>query len=63
MTSGETADLITLSAVYNFRGLRGPAFLLKRTVPDPFVRVRLESEFTRPAVTPETQPAPTTTRR
>jgi|GEM_PF-1759793 len=52
LTSGETADLITFSGVYNFRGLRGSQFLLKRTVPDPFVRVRLESEFTRPEVTP-----------
>ena len=52
LTSGETADLITFSGVYNFRGLRGTDYLLKRTVPDPFVRVRLESEFTRPAVTP-----------
>lgn len=52
LTSGETADLITFSGVYNFRGLRGPGFLTKRAVPDPFVRVRLESEFTRPAVTP-----------
>jgi len=51
LTSGETADLITFSGVYNFRGLRGSDYLLKRTVPDPFVRVRLESEFTRPAVT------------
>jgi len=55
LTSGETADLITFSGVYNFRGLRGSDYLLKRTVPDPFVRVRLESEFTRPEVTP-TQP-------
>jgi len=54
-TSGETADLITFSTVYNFRGLRGAEALLKRTVPDPFVRVRLESEITRPDVTP-TQP-------
>jgi len=51
LTSGETADLITFSGVYNFRGLRGSQFLLKRAVPDPFVRVRLESEFTRPDVT------------
>jgi len=54
-TSAETADLITFSTVYNFRGLRGAKALLKRTVPDPFVRVRLESEITRPDVTP-TQP-------
>jgi hypothetical protein len=52
LTSGETADLITFSGVYNFRGLRGSEFVLKRAVPDPFVRVRLESEFTRPEVTP-----------
>jgi len=51
LTSGETSDLITFSGVYNFRGLRGPQFLLKRTVPDPFVRIRLESEFTRPDLT------------
>ena len=51
LTSGETADLITFSGVYNFRGLRGSDYLLKRAVPDPFVRVRLESEFTRPEVT------------
>jgi len=54
-TSAETADLLTFSTVYNFRGLRGAEELLKRTVPDPFVRVRLESEITRPDVTP-TQP-------
>lgn len=52
LTSGETADLITFSGVYNFRGLRGSELVLKRAVPDPFVRVRLESEFTRPEVTP-----------
>jgi len=53
--SAETADLVTFSTIYNFRGLRGAEALLKRTVPDPFVRVRLESELTRPDVTP-TQP-------
>lgn len=55
VTYGETADLITFAAVYNFRGLRGPQLLLKRALPDPYVRARLESELTRPDVTP-TQP-------
>lgn len=52
VTYGETADLITFVGVYNYRGLRGPQFLLKRALPDPYVRARLESELTRPDVTP-----------
>ncbi|MEO7667922.1 MAG: hypothetical protein ABIW57_01200, partial [Polyangia bacterium] len=55
--SGETTDLITFTTVYNYRGLRGHevALLPRRAVPDPYVRVGLESEFTRPPPSP-TQP-------
>jgi 2',3'-cyclic-nucleotide 2'-phosphodiesterase (5'-nucleotidase family) len=53
--SGETVDLITFTTEYNYRGLRDIHALLKAAVPDPYVRVWIESEFTRPDVTP-TQP-------
>ena len=51
--SGETADLITFTATYGYRGLRGAR--PKPHVPDPYFRLRMESELTRPAVT-ATQP-------
>lgn len=50
--SAETADLLTASATYNYRGLRadaGPTAPIY--LPDPFARVMFESEFTRPPVT------------
>lgn len=48
--SGETADRITGSGQYNFRGLRDLTLPVPRAlVPDPYVRALLESELTRPA--------------
>jgi 2',3'-cyclic-nucleotide 2'-phosphodiesterase (5'-nucleotidase family) len=52
-TSGETADLAALSATYNYKGLRAGS--PGRLLPDPFLRLRLESELTRPPIGP-TQP-------
>ncbi|HVR60536.1 MAG TPA: 5'-nucleotidase, partial [Polyangia bacterium] len=52
--AGENADIITFASLYSYRGLRelgAPRAL----APDPYVRMWVESEFTRPAVTP-TQP-------
>jgi 2',3'-cyclic-nucleotide 2'-phosphodiesterase (5'-nucleotidase family) len=54
-TSGETTDLITFSSLYNYRGWRLRRPSPPREIPDPYARVGLESEFTRPPVTP-TQP-------
>ncbi len=53
-TSTETTDLITFTSLYNYRGLRASPFLPRRLVPDPYARVAVESEFTRPALS-ETQ--------
>ena len=53
--SGETADLITGIALYTYKGLRDWRRVPKPFIPDPYARVWLESEFTRPDVTP-TQP-------
>jgi hypothetical protein len=52
---GETVDLITAIANYTFRGLRDWRRVPRPLVPDPYARVWLESEVTRPDVTP-TQP-------
>jgi hypothetical protein len=52
-TSGETADLASFAATYNYKGLR--AEHSSAYIPDPYARVRIESELTRPEVTP-TQP-------
>ena len=54
-TSGETTDLITFSSLYNYRGWRLRRPNPRREVPDPYARIGIESEFTRPPVTP-TQP-------
>jgi 2',3'-cyclic-nucleotide 2'-phosphodiesterase (5'-nucleotidase family) len=49
VVSAETADLVALAALYNFRGLRNLSLRAPRvTVPDPYVRLQLESEITRP---------------
>jgi 2',3'-cyclic-nucleotide 2'-phosphodiesterase (5'-nucleotidase family) len=53
--SGETVDLITAIANYTFRGLRDWRRVPRPLIPDPYARVWLESEFTRPDVT-ATQP-------
>jgi 2',3'-cyclic-nucleotide 2'-phosphodiesterase (5'-nucleotidase family) len=49
--SGESVDLITAIATYTYRGLRDWRRVPKLAVPDPYARVWLESEFTRPDVT------------
>jgi hypothetical protein len=49
--SAETADLLTFSALYDFRGLRNLELPVPRVaVPDPYARLLVESELTRPAV-------------
>jgi 2',3'-cyclic-nucleotide 2'-phosphodiesterase (5'-nucleotidase family) len=53
--SGESVDLITGIVTYSYRGLRDWRHFPKPAIPDPYARVWLESEFTRPDVTP-TQP-------
>jgi 2',3'-cyclic-nucleotide 2'-phosphodiesterase (5'-nucleotidase family) len=50
--SGETADLITAIASYTYKGVRDWRRVPKPFIPDPYARVWLESELTRPAVTP-----------
>ena len=50
--SGETADLITAIATYSYKGLHDWRRVPKPFIPDPYARVWLESEFTRPEVTP-----------
>jgi 2',3'-cyclic-nucleotide 2'-phosphodiesterase (5'-nucleotidase family) len=50
--SGESADLITAIATYTYRGLRDWRRFPKPAIPDPYARTWLESEFTRPDVTP-----------
>ncbi len=50
--SGETVDLITATATYTYKGLRDWRRVPKPFIPDPYARVWLESELTRPAVTP-----------
>jgi 5'-nucleotidase / UDP-sugar diphosphatase len=50
--AGESIDLITAIATYTYRGLRDLRRIPRRAVPDPYARVWLESEFTRPDVTP-----------
>jgi len=49
--SGETADLITAIVTYSYKGLHDWRRVPKPFIPDPYVRVWLESELTRPAVT------------
>lgn len=49
-SSTETTDLVTLTSVYNYRGLRTDPAGTRRYVPDPYLRVGLESELTRPAL-------------
>jgi 2',3'-cyclic-nucleotide 2'-phosphodiesterase (5'-nucleotidase family) len=53
--SAESIDLITATVNYSYRGLRDWRRFPKPFIPDPYARVWLESEFTRPDVTP-TQP-------
>jgi 2',3'-cyclic-nucleotide 2'-phosphodiesterase (5'-nucleotidase family) len=50
--SGESADIITAIATYSYRGLRDWRHFPRPAIPDPYARVWLESEFTRPDVTP-----------
>ncbi|HZL19561.1 MAG TPA: 5'-nucleotidase C-terminal domain-containing protein [Polyangia bacterium] len=49
--SGESVDLITGIVTYTYRGLRDWRRVPKPAIPDPYARVWLESEFTRPDVT------------
>jgi len=49
--SGESTDLITAIATYTYRGLRDWRRVPRPAIPDPYARVWLESEFTRPDVT------------
>ncbi|HVV17449.1 MAG TPA: 5'-nucleotidase C-terminal domain-containing protein [Polyangia bacterium] len=49
--AGESIDLITAIATYSYRGLRDWRRFPKPAIPDPYARLWLESEFTRPAVT------------
>ena len=49
--AGESIDLITAIATYSYRGLRDWRRFPKPAIPDPYVRVWLESEFTRPTMT------------
>lgn len=45
----ETSDLLQLSTLYSYRGLRDLSLRVPRVaVPDPYARALLESEFTRP---------------
>jgi 2',3'-cyclic-nucleotide 2'-phosphodiesterase (5'-nucleotidase family) len=53
--SGETTDLITFATTYNYRGLRSRVWGPRPAIPDPYLRVGIESEFTRPDLSP-TQP-------
>lgn len=49
----ETSDLLQLSGLYSYKGLRDTSLPVpKAAVPDPYVRAFLESEFTRPAQRP-----------
>ncbi len=50
--SGETADLITAIVTYSYKGLHDWRRVAKPFIPDPYARAWLESEFTRPEVTP-----------
>jgi hypothetical protein len=52
VASGETADLVTAIAQYTYRGLRDLRRLPKPAIPDPYARAWLESELTRPALSP-----------
>lgn len=54
--SAESTDLITATATYSYRGLRDWRRFPKPAIPDPYLRLWLESEFTQPA------PAATQTR-
>jgi 2',3'-cyclic-nucleotide 2'-phosphodiesterase (5'-nucleotidase family) len=52
--TGETADLVALSTLYDFRGLRRGSATPPPWIPDPYARLLLESELTiPPAVTAE----------
>ncbi|MDB4981129.1 MAG: hypothetical protein JWM82_1881 [Myxococcales bacterium] len=55
VAASETADLVTFTSVYSYRGLRDLRGRLRSYVPDPYARLWIESELTRPAVT-ATQP-------
>ncbi len=55
VVSAETADRITFTSLYSYRGLRSLRGPPKIAIPDPYARLWVESELTRPAVTP-TQP-------
>jgi hypothetical protein len=50
--AAETADLVTLATSYDYRGLRGGRLLPRAVTPDPYLRVWIESELTRPDVSP-----------
>ena len=50
--SGETADLITGIVSDSYKGLHDWRRVPRPFIPDPYARVWLESEFTRPEVTP-----------
>jgi 2',3'-cyclic-nucleotide 2'-phosphodiesterase (5'-nucleotidase family) len=50
--SGETADLVTLTSIYGYGGLKKLTREPRSLIPDPYARVWLESELTRPDVTP-----------
>ncbi|HXJ21413.1 MAG TPA: 5'-nucleotidase C-terminal domain-containing protein [Polyangia bacterium] len=49
--AAETTDIITAIVNYSYRGFRDWRRFPKPFIPDPYVRVWLESEFTRPALT------------
>ncbi len=46
--SQETLDLISLTSIYSYKGFKDVKALPSAAVPDPYMRVFLESEFTRP---------------
>jgi 2',3'-cyclic-nucleotide 2'-phosphodiesterase (5'-nucleotidase family) len=50
--SAESVDLLTAIVSYSYRGLRDWRRFPRPAIPDPYVRVWLESELTRPEVTP-----------
>lgn len=50
--SGENTDLITAIVSYSYQGLRDWRRVPKPFIPAPYARVWLESEFTRPDVSP-----------
>jgi 2',3'-cyclic-nucleotide 2'-phosphodiesterase (5'-nucleotidase family) len=50
--AAESTDLITAILNYSYRGLRDWRRFPKPFIPDPYARLWLESEFTRPELTP-----------